>query len=83
MTNEPLLGGEPPSGKPHLNPFTADEIQAILGLVERGASLADAIRRAHHVGLDVSTHAARHEVHQGVARRMLAMYPLDHHPLSE
>lgn len=66
--------GEPPTGEPHLNPFTPEDIEALLAVLHRGPQIADAIRRAHHVGLDVEAHADKHEMHQGVATRIIAMY---------
>lgn len=70
-----LLKGEPPTGAPHLNPLTADDVAALTRVIQQGHMIADAIRRAHHIGIDVTAHAARHEMHQGVAQRIMAMYP--------
>jgi len=78
-----LLSDTPPEGPAKLMPLSAEDIDALLSVVQRGAVIADAIRRAHHIGLDVSAHAARHEMHQGVAQRILAMYAPPKLPIEE
>lgn len=74
----------PPTGPPKHNPLTAEHYAAVHKVIERGQLLEDAIQRAHHIGLDVGTHAAMHATHQAVAKRILAMYPPPpKHPLAE
>lgn len=74
----------PPQGPPKHNPLTAEHYDALHKVIERGQILEDAIQRAAHIGLEVGQHAATHELHQKVARRILALYPPPpKHPLAE
>ncbi len=81
--NLPVDDG-PPNGPPKHNPLTAEHYAGVHKVIERGEVIADAIQRAFHIGLDVGAHAAQHETHQAVARRILAMYPPPpKHPMAE
>ena len=75
---------EPPTGAPKHNPLAAEHYAGLMKVLERAELIEDAIRRAHHIGLDVGAHAAMHERNTGVAKRILAMYPQPaKHPLAE
>lgn len=78
-----LLNEEMPQGHPHVALLTPDDLQAVLGILERGPALADAIRRAHHSGCNVEQHAAAHEMQQAIAERIHKLWSPKPSPFEE
>ncbi len=84
MNVEKQVDDGPPTGPPKHNPLTAEHYAGLMKVLERSELLEDAIQRAHHIGLDVGSHAAMHERNTKVAKRILAMYPQPpKHPLEK
>ena len=75
MSATPNMPVDAPSGPPLNNPLTAAHYAALMKVLENAQVLEDSIQRAHHIGLDVGSHAVIHERNKAVAQRILAMYP--------
>jgi hypothetical protein len=78
----PPLSTDVPDGAPKLNPLTADDYAALEKVNANLHILADALARAHNIGLEVGMGgdertgpAASYDVHHGIMTKILKNYP--------